>query len=82
MTSTSRQQRPPPANEVQKQRLRFKKSGTRVKRVRQPIETPTSAIDEMAELLMLEEENKRLRKSLAEKLRGENADLRKRLGLD
>ncbi len=31
---------------------------------------------------MLEEENKRLRKSLAEKLRGENADLRKRLGLD
>jgi hypothetical protein len=58
------------------------KSGTRVKRVRQPIETPTSAIDEMAELLMLEEENKRLRKSLAEKLRGENADLRKRLGLD
>lgn len=58
------------------------KSGTRVKRARQSIEKPTSAVDEMAELLRLEEENKRLRKSLADKLRGENADLRKRLGLD
>ncbi|MBY5828591.1 MULTISPECIES: SyrB-like regulator [Rhizobium] len=58
------------------------KGGTRVKRARPSVETPTSAIDEMAELLMLEEENKKLRKSLADKLRGENADLRKRLGLD
>lgn len=39
-----------------------------------------SAGDGMAELLQLEEENKTLRKQLAEKLRAENADLRKRLG--
>ncbi|WP_225040249.1 transcriptional regulator (plasmid) [Rhizobium sp. T1470] len=42
---------------------------------------PISAADEMAELVRLEEENQMLRKSLAEKLRQENADLRKRLGL-
>ena len=40
-----------------------------------------AAIDEMADLLQLEEENRRLRKLLAEKLRAENADLRKRLNL-
>jgi putative transposase len=44
--------------------------------------TIASAIDEMADLVQLEEENKRLRKTLAEKLRAENAELRKRLGLD
>ncbi|MDK4736876.1 SyrB2 regulator [Rhizobium sp. CNPSo 3490] len=38
--------------------------------------------DELEDLLQLEEENKRLRKLLAEKLRQENTDLRKRLGLD
>ena len=43
---------------------------------------PVTAIDEMADLLQLEEENQRLRKLLAEKLRAENADLRKRLKLD
>ena len=46
---------------------------------------PTAATsplaDDFAELLQLEEENQRLRKSLAEKLRAENADLRSRLGL-
>lgn len=42
----------------------------------------TSAGDEMADLLQLEEENQRLRKLLAEKLRAENADLRKKLKLD
>lgn len=41
----------------------------------------SSAADEMADLMQLEEENKRLRQTLAEKLRAENADLRKRLGL-
>ncbi|MCS3742172.1 SyrB-like regulator [Rhizobium sp. BK661] len=40
-----------------------------------------TAVDEVADLLQLEEENKRLRKTLAEKLRAENADLRKRLGI-
>ncbi|WFU06975.1 SyrB-like regulator (plasmid) [Rhizobium sp. CB3171] len=49
----------------------------------QKVTTPVvSARDEMADLIQLEEENKRLRKLLAEKLRAENADLRKRLGLD
>lgn len=39
-----------------------------------------SAVDEFADLIKLEEENKSLRKALSEKLRAENADLRKRLG--
>lgn len=45
-------------------------------------ENPASAdiLDGIADLIQLEEENKRLRKQLAEKLRAENADLRKRLG--
>jgi hypothetical protein len=57
-----------------------------VRRTRKVVETalivPTVVIDEMADLLQLEEENKRLRRLLAEKLRAENADLRKRLKLD
>ncbi|MFP3546775.1 hypothetical protein SB748_25370 [Rhizobium sp. SIMBA_035] len=46
--------------------------------------TPATAsplADDLADLLQLEEENQRLRRSLAEKLRTENSDLRKRLGL-
>ncbi|MDX0321573.1 transposase [Sinorhizobium meliloti] len=43
---------------------------------------PLPAGDELAALVELEEENQRLRKLLAEKLRAENAELRKRLGLD
>ncbi|MFN7024914.1 MAG: transcriptional regulator [Pseudorhizobium sp.] len=39
------------------------------------------AIDEMADLLQLEEENKTLRRQLAEKLRAENEDLKRRLSL-
>lgn len=38
------------------------------------------ASDDFADLLKLEEENQKLRKALAEKLRSENADLRKKLG--
>lgn len=41
----------------------------------------TAAGEEMEDLLQLEQENQRLRKLLAEKLRSENTDLRKRLGL-
>jgi len=41
---------------------------------------PVSLSDDLADLLQLEEENKRLRKTLTEKLRAENADLRKRIG--
>lgn len=43
---------------------------------------PMTVIDEMADLLQLEEENQRLRKLFSERLRAENADLRKRLKLD
>ncbi|EUB98554.1 hypothetical protein PMI07_004835 [Rhizobium sp. CF080] len=51
------------------------------KQTAQPAKAPVAAIDEMADLIQLEEENKRLRKTLADKLRAENTDLRKRLGL-
>lgn len=40
-----------------------------------------SVDDELAEFIQLEEENRHLRKLLSEKLRVENADLRKRLGM-
>jgi putative transposase len=45
-----------------------------------PSQTPSAAVDEFADLLQLEEENKGLRKALSEKLRAENDELRKRLG--
>ena len=50
---------------------------------KQPTATtaPAPVLDDIADLRQLEEENARLRKVLAEKLRAENADLRKRLGL-
>jgi hypothetical protein len=48
------------------------------KQVAAAVNTPAG--DEMADLLQLEEENQKLRKQLAEKLRSENANLRKRLG--
>jgi putative transposase len=54
----------------------------RWERAEASVTAPVTAMDEMADLIQLEEENKRLRKTLAEKLRAENADLRKRLGLD
>ncbi|MBY5720762.1 transcriptional regulator [Rhizobium leguminosarum] len=54
----------------------------RAPRAVQPATAPSvTAVDEFADLLQLEEENQRLRKLLAEKLRAENADLRKRLNL-
>ena len=42
---------------------------------------PTPADANLKDLLTLEEENKRLKKLLAERLRNENAELRKKLGL-
>ncbi|APO76954.1 transcriptional regulator SyrB protein (plasmid) [Rhizobium etli 8C-3] len=45
-------------------------------------EKAAPAGDELADLVQLEEENEKLRKRLAEKLRAENTVLRKRLGLD
>lgn len=56
-----------------------------VKRTPKPVKkTPavSKATDDISDLLQLEEENQKLRKLLAEKLRTENADLRKRLKLD
>lgn len=41
----------------------------------------TSTGDDFADLMQLEDENKQLRKMLADKLRGENADLKKKLGI-
>jgi putative transposase len=43
---------------------------------------PVSTDDDIAELIALEEENRRLRKLVSEKLRAENADFRKRLGME
>jgi putative transposase len=40
----------------------------------------TTIVDELTDLLTLEKENRSLRKQLADKLRAENVDLRKRLG--
>lgn len=51
------------------------------KQTEQTVKAPAPVLDEMADLIQLEEENKKLRKTLADKLRAENADLRKRLGL-
>ncbi len=45
------------------------------------VSTPTSTGDDFADLMQLEDENKQLRKALADKLRGENADLKKKLGM-
>lgn len=57
------------------------KGAAKTRAAKQPTVTPAPVLDDIADLLQLEEENARLRKALAEKLRAENADLRKRLGL-
>ncbi|KRB49175.1 hypothetical protein ASE04_18515 [Rhizobium sp. Root708] len=58
---------------------------TRGPRVAKPAQAANAvspaALDDLADLLTLEEENQKLRKQLAEKLRSENADLKKRLGI-
>lgn len=56
--------------------LKAKRAGTK-----RPSPTHAGA-DGVVDLIALEAENQKLRKSLAEKLRSENADLRKKLGLD
>ncbi|PSJ63157.1 transposase [Pseudaminobacter soli (ex Li et al. 2025)] len=43
---------------------------------------PVSESNDLKDLLALEDENKRLKSLLAERLRKENAELRKKLGLD
>lgn len=57
-----------------------KKAATVAAQAGRTTQKAVTASDEFADLMELEEENKRLRKALAEKLREENADLRKRLG--
>ncbi|MCW1413732.1 SyrB2 regulator [Rhizobium sp. 1AS11] len=52
------------------------------KPVEQLARASAPVLDEIEDLIQLEEENKRLRKLLADKLRQENTELRKRLGLD
>ncbi|MEW9612421.1 transcriptional regulator [Shinella sp. S4-D37] len=56
--------------------------GSIVEPAMQAVSPIAAAGEEMEDLLQLEQENQRLRKLLAEKLREENASLRKRLGLD
>lgn len=46
-----------------------------------PSSSAVAVDDEFVEFMQLEEENRRLRKLLGEKLRTENAELRKRLGI-
>lgn len=50
------------------------------KRGPRKVEAAPASIDGFSELLKLEEENQKLRKALSEKLRAENAELRKKLG--
>lgn len=45
-----------------------------------PLSVVEAPLDEIADFVALEAENRRLRQALSEKLRAENADLRKRLG--
>lgn len=51
-----------------------------VKQTRQNVGTAPIYTDGFADLLKLEEENQKLRKALSDKLRSENAELRKKLG--
>jgi hypothetical protein len=57
-----------------------KKVATRKPRIEAAATAPIATVDDIADLIKLEEENKQLRKELSDKLRSENADLRKRLG--
>lgn len=58
---------------------RGRKAGPQTKAATPP-PAAEKAADEMGDLIALEAENKRLRQALSEKLRAENADLRKKLG--
>lgn len=56
------------------------KASTPKPRAKGDAPAPVAPVDDIAELIKLEEENKQLRKELSDKLRSENAELRKRLG--
>lgn len=55
--------------------------GTAARASTRKLEMSVPLHDDIADLIQLEEENARLRKALSDKLRAENANLRKRLGL-
>ncbi|WP_374901029.1 transposase [Brucella endophytica] len=52
------------------------------KKTAAPVAAPVPENNDLKDLLALEEENKRLKNLLAERLRKENAELRKKLGLE
>jgi len=64
------------------QKVAAKTTLPKAERVENDISSNSAGADGFADLIALEAENHTLRKSLAEKLRSENADLRKKLGLE
>ncbi len=68
------------AAKVEKSVAEPKKATSRAPSAKKIASAPVTTSDDIADLIKLEEENKQLRKQLSEKLRAENADLRKRLG--
>ncbi len=71
-------------NALPKEKLGRAKSAQKTqpaKRGPRKVETAAPASDGFADLLKLEEENQKLRKALSDKLRAENAELRKKLGV-
>ncbi|MGO6748231.1 SyrB-like regulator [Rhizobium ruizarguesonis] len=72
---------PAPATTTKKTQIKGARKTEPVSQLEVPAIAPVTASDEIADLIQLEEENKRLRAALAEKLRAENADPRKRLAV-
>jgi hypothetical protein len=71
------------AAKAEKVAVEPKTVATRTPRAKVAAPAPMAAVeygDDIADLIRLEEENKQLRQELSNKLRSENADLRKRLG--
>jgi putative transposase len=74
--------KPKPAVNIRsKKATDAKPSSSKASLNKSPATRTSGASNELKVLVSLEAENQRLRKSLAEKLRKENAELRKRLGL-
>ncbi len=71
---------PEPAGETPARAKKTLAAKTPAKRTPRQVETAPVYTDGFADLLKLEEENQNLRKALSDKLRAENADLRKKLG--
>jgi hypothetical protein len=80
-SKTARKPRDTSAGDTLKAANKVPADRTSAKSAQQKAAKVTLAMDEFADLIALEAENQKLRRSLAEKLRAENADLRKKLGL-